>query len=446
MVVIYIFVFINLQKYAKNLDMNRKIVILVFILFSFFYQNSFSQVKDKVNKVVIDAGHGGTMPGCVGKKSKEKDVTLAVALKFGKLIEKNCPDVKVIYTRKTDATVEVYKRAVIANENKADLFISIHCNANENKAAHGIETFVMGLEKSDASIAIAKKENADILLEKDYKTNYGGFDPNSGEASVIFSLYTSAYLKNSAILASKVQNHLLKNTNLTDRKVQQAGFWVLYKVAMPSILVELGFLSHPKEEEFLIKESTQDVMAVSLYNAFIEYKNQIEGTHYPMLPVPDLSKNPDSSISKPNGNGVVEKKDTVAIIKADTTHNVVKDTVKTVIVPVENNVKDTVKVVTKDTVKVESTNPPSNNDSKIYFRVQFMAVPQNLSVTDPKFKSYPKVKKYNEKNLWKYTAGDELKWEDAVEILKLIKKQYPDAFIVAFRNEQKIPISEARPK
>ena len=281
MVVIYIFVFINLQKYAKNLDMNRKIVILVFILFPFFYQNSFSQVKDKVNKVVIDAGHGGTMPGCVGKKSKEKDVTLSVAIKFGKLIEKHCPEVKVIYTRKTDATVEVYKRAVIANENKADLFISIHCNANENKAAHGIETFVMGLEKSDASIAIAKKENSDILLEKDYKTNYGGFDPNSGEASVIFSLYTSAYLKNSAVLASKVQNHLLKNTNLTDRKVQQAGFWVLYKVAMPSILVEIGFLSHPKEEEFLIKESTQDVMAVSLYNAFIEYKDAV--TDMPLI-------------------------------------------------------------------------------------------------------------------------------------------------------------------
>jgi len=446
MVVIYIFVFINLQKYAKNLDMNRKIVILVFILFPFFYQNSFSQVKDKVNKVVIDAGHGGTMPGCVGKKSKEKDVTLSVALKFGKLIEKHCPDVKVIYTRKTDATVEVYKRAVIANENKADLFISIHCNANENKAAHGIETFVMGLEKSDASIAIAKKENSDILLEKDYKTNYGGFDPNSGEASVIFSLYTSAYLKNSAVLASKVQNHLLKNTNLTDRKVQQAGFWVLYKVAMPSILVEIGFLSHPKEEEFLIKESTQDVMAVSLYNAFIEYKNQIEGTHYPLLPVPELSKNPDSTITKPNGNGSIEKKDTILVVKPDTTQIVKKDSIKPIEHPVTNIVTDTVKTNMKDTTKVEQIKTPKFNDSKIYYRVQFLAVPQNLSVTDPKFKSYPKVKKYNEKNLWKYTSGDELKWEDAVEILKQIKKQYPDAFIVAFRNEQKIPISEARPK
>ena len=276
--------------------MNRKNVILLLTIITFFNLTLFSQSKDKVNKVVIDAGHGGTMPGCVGKKSKEKDITLAVALKFGKLIEKNCPEVKVIYTRKTDVTVEVFRRAEIANDHKADLFISIHCNASENRGAHGVETFVMGLQKSEASIAIAKKENADILLEKNYKENYGGFDPNSAEASVIFSLYSTAYLKNSAILASKVQNHLLKNTQLADRKVQQAGFWVLYKVAMPSILVELGFLSNKIEEEFLIKESTQDIMAISLYNAFIEYKNQIEGTKYPLLFVPNPpDKEPEKS-------------------------------------------------------------------------------------------------------------------------------------------------------
>lgn len=405
--------------------MNRQIVILVFSLLTFFNLSGFSQVKDKVNKVVIDAGHGGTMPGCVGKKSKEKDITLAVALKFGKLIETHCPGVKVIYTRKTDVTVEVYKRAVIANENKADLFISIHCNASENKAAHGIETFVMGLEKSEASIAIAKKENADILLEKDYKSNYGGFDPNSSEASVIFSLYTSAYLKNSAILASKTQKHLLKNTGLTDRKVQQAGFWVLYKVAMPSILVELGFLSHPKEEEFLMKEATQDVMAISLYNAFIEYKNHVEGTNYPLLTVPDLSKKPDSSLHGNNTTIPIEKKDPVKPMESDT------------ITPSKTNITDILK--TGDEITI--TNP-----NQIYFKVQFLAIPQNLSLSDSRFKEIPDVSKYFENNTWKYTAGNKTKWEDATELLKKIKKQYPDAFIIAFKNGQKIPISEARPK
>ncbi|HPE40193.1 MAG TPA: N-acetylmuramoyl-L-alanine amidase [Bacteroidales bacterium] len=405
--------------------MNRQIVILILSILTFFNLSGFSQVKDKVNKVVIDAGHGGTMPGCVGKKSKEKDITLAVALKFGKLIETHCPQVKVIYTRKTDATVEVYKRAVIANENKADLFISIHCNASENKAAHGIETFVMGLEKSEASIAIAKKENADILLEKDYKTNYGGFDPNSSEASVIFSLYTSAYLKNSAILASKTQKHLLKNTGLTDRKVQQAGFWVLYKVAMPSILVELGFLSHPKEEEFLMKESTQNVMAISLYNAFVEYKNHVEGSNLPLLPVPDLSKKPKQDLLGNNSTQPKEKND------SDKPNHV-----------------DTNTLPKSDPSDSQNKTPDTNktDPNQIYFKVQFLATPSNVSLTDSKFKEIPQVDKYFENKTWKYTAGNETKWEDITELLKKIKKQYPDAFIIAFRNGQKIPISEARPK
>ncbi|PKP21210.1 MAG: N-acetylmuramoyl-L-alanine amidase [Bacteroidetes bacterium HGW-Bacteroidetes-20] len=391
--------------------MNRKNVILLLTIITFFNLTLFSQSKDKVNKVVIDAGHGGTMPGCVGKKSKEKDITLAVALKFGKLIEKNCPEVKVIYTRKTDVTVEVFRRAEIANDHKADLFISIHCNASENRGAHGVETFVMGLQKSEASIAIAKKENADILLEKNYKENYGGFDPNSAEASVIFSLYSTAYLKNSAILASKVQNHLLKNTQLADRKVQQAGFWVLYKVAMPSILVELGFLSNKIEEEFLIKESTQDIMAISLYNAFIEYKNQIEGTKYPLLFVPNPpDKEPEKSpivIETPKEPQTSVQNDTVLAIQIDTTPAVISNTV--------------------------------------VFKVQFLTTPQNIDVKDKQFKEYPKVQKYFEKNLWKFTAGEEIKFEDAAQLLKKMKIKYPDAFIVAFKNGHKIPMSEARP-
>ncbi len=422
--------------------MNRKNVILVLTLLTFLNLSGFSQVSDKVNKIVIDAGHGGTMPGCVGKKSKEKDVTLAVALKFGKLIEKNCPDVKVIYTRKTDATVEVYKRAVIANENKADLFISIHCNASESKTAHGIETFVMGLEKSSASIAIAKKENADILNEKDYKNNYGGFDPNSSEASVVFSLYSTAYLKNSAIFASKVQNNLLKNTGLSDRRVQQAGFWVLYKVAMPSILVELGFLSHPKEEEFIIKESTQDIMAISLYNSFIEYKNQVEGTHLPLLPVPEI---PQKEQEKPkNEKPEINKKDSVLVIK-DIIQQPNKE--NPITKPVVEVKKDTILINPKDTTLPKIIDPiTSEIDKIVYFRVQFMASPENISIVSSKFKGIPDVKKYFEKNLWKYTAGNVTKWEEAQAILKNVKKQYPDAFIIAFKNGEKIPISDARPK
>jgi N-acetylmuramoyl-L-alanine amidase len=168
--------------------MNIKTFLLVCFSLTFFNIVGFGQVKDKVAKVVIDAGHGGSQPGAVGKLSKEKDINLKVALRVGELITQNFSDVSIIYTRKKDETVELYKRAEIANKNKADLFISIHCNAVDNKSAHGVETFVMGLGKSEANMEIAKKENADILLEKDYKTNYSDFDPSSPEAYVVFSL------------------------------------------------------------------------------------------------------------------------------------------------------------------------------------------------------------------------------------------------------------------
>ncbi|MEG2070269.1 MAG: N-acetylmuramoyl-L-alanine amidase, partial [Bacteroidales bacterium] len=251
--------------------MNRKKWFLLLLLLTFFNVVNFAQTKDKTFKVVIDAGHGGEDPGCLGKKSKEKNVNLAVALKLGALISSNYDNVQVIYTRKSDVTVEVYKRAVIANTNHADLFISIHCNAATDRSAHGIETFVMGVGKSDANQEVAKKENAAILREKNFENNYEGFNPNSPEANIIFSLYSSAYLKNSIILADKVQKNLIRNTQLRDRMVQQAGFWVLYKVAMPSILIELGFLSNSVEEEYLTREMSQDLMATSIYNAFVSY-------------------------------------------------------------------------------------------------------------------------------------------------------------------------------
>ena len=262
---------------------------------TFFNAVIFAQSPEKKFKLVIDAGHGGEDPGCRGKKSQEKTVTLNVALKLGKLISDNYDDVQVIYTRKTDVFVEVYKRAVIANNNHADLFVSIHCNAAENKSAHGVETWVMGLAKSDANMEVAKKENAAILKEKNFENNYEGFNPNSPEANVIFSLHTSAYMNHSIMLADKVQKNLVRNTHLLDRTVKQAGFWVLYKVAMPSILIELGFLSNAVEEEYMIKPSSQDIMAVSIYNAFVEYRNALDGTNKPLLPLPKVSEPTNSA-------------------------------------------------------------------------------------------------------------------------------------------------------
>lgn len=385
---------------------NTKKLFLLFILLTFFNVQLYPQAKSGIGKVVIDAGHGGTDPGAVGSKGQEKDVTLAVALQVGKLISENCPGVEVYYTRKTDVFIPLYNRSKIANDKHADLFISIHCNAAENKTARGTETFVMGLHKTASNLEVARKENAAMLLEKDYKSNYGDFNPNSPESYVIFSLYTNVYLHNSALLASKVQRNLLKCNHFTDRGVQQAGFWVLHKVAMPSILIELGFISNKEEEAILLNKESQKAMATSICNAFIEYKNQMEGT--------SISKLPEKTVVKPVEEKP-EKKDTVATTASPTS-----------------------------TTSSEPATTTQNATSDVVFKVQLYASPVELPVTHEKFKGVDNVEKYCENQTWKYTVGNEPTFEKAQEIQKVMKAKFPDAFIIAFKNGEKIPVSEAR--
>ena len=235
-----------------------------------------AQKGEKIQTIVIDAGHGGKDTGALGKVTTEKALNLAVALKFGAYIEENLPDVKVIYTRKTDKFVELSERAAIANRNNADVFISIHCNSTETaNSAYGAETFVMGESKNEKNLAVAKKENASILLE-DNTDAYNNFDPNSTEAYILFSLSQSLYQSQSLDLAGKVQQQFTNKVGRHNRGVQQAGFLVLWKTSMPSILVELGFINNAKEEQFLNSEKGQTQMALALYRAFEEYKREFE--------------------------------------------------------------------------------------------------------------------------------------------------------------------------
>jgi N-acetylmuramoyl-L-alanine amidase len=253
------------------------LLFLVLVFTGSFHAALYASVKPyKLKTVVIDAGHGGHDPGCHGIKSKEKDIALDVALKLGKAIEDNYPDVKVVYTRKTDVFVELVERAEIANKAKADLFISIHCNANDNKAAYGSETYAMGLHVSEANLNVAKRENSVILLEENYEQNYDGFDPKSTEAYIIFSLYQSNNLDRSLSLASKVQDQFSNKLQRFNRGVKQAGFIVLYKTNMPSILIELGFLSNKDDEKYLVSESGQNEMSASIFHAFKTYKSEME--------------------------------------------------------------------------------------------------------------------------------------------------------------------------
>src|SRR5258705_4227112 len=249
------------------------------------------RIKGKgITTVVIDAGHGGHDSGCLGSHAKEKDVTLAVALKLGKFITDNYKDIKVIYTRKTDVFIGLDERAAVANDNKADLFISIHCNSGA-KAAYGVETYVMGLHRTEENLAVSKRENSVVLLEKDYKTKYEGFDPDSPEGNIIFTLYQNAYLEQSLKISTLVQMEASDFAGRHNRGVKQAGFLVLYKTTMPSILVETGFLTNPAEERYMLSKEGQEKLAYSLFRAFSKYKTGIA------TDAPDTeSKEPDNNL------------------------------------------------------------------------------------------------------------------------------------------------------
>jgi N-acetylmuramoyl-L-alanine amidase len=244
-------------------------------------------LKNKVHIIVIDAGHGGKDPGALGSTAKEKDVALGVALKLGRYIEDNFKDVTVIYTRDSDVFIPLFDRADIANKANADLFISIHANSSEKTTVYGAETFVMGEHKNESNLEVAKTENNVITLEEDYTTKYEGFDPNSTESYIIFSLIQRTYLNQSLNFASKVQDQFREKARREDRGVLQAGFLVLWRTTMPSVLIETGFISHPDEEKYISSDQGQDYLASAIYRAFKDYKAQIENSsNFYTKPVP----------------------------------------------------------------------------------------------------------------------------------------------------------------
>jgi N-acetylmuramoyl-L-alanine amidase len=249
-------------------------VLAVFLVLGSSFTGT-SRKAYRLRTVVIDAGHGGKDPGCNGRHSKEADIALKIALELGNDIEKNLPDVKVIYTRKTDTFVELIDRAGLANKNRADLFISIHCNSGPS-TAFGTETYCMGLHTSEGNLKVAKRENAVILEEENYKEKYNGFDPSSPQSHIMFALYQSAYIENSLRFAQKVEYQFKNKVGRSSRGVKQAGLLVLWKSAMPSALIEVGFLTNANEEKYLNDKSGQSYMATGIYKAFKEYKQELE--------------------------------------------------------------------------------------------------------------------------------------------------------------------------
>jgi len=266
------------------------LILMLFLFVSTGQAQENSVTGYRIKKVVIDPGHGGKDPGTLGRYSMEKNIALVIALKLGKYIKQNIKDVQVIYTRKSDVFLELDQRGNIANKNHADLFISIHCNSNPKKTISGAETYVMGLNKEKENMEVARTENSVITLESDYSQHYEGFDPNSTESYILFSLMQNTYLEQSLEFASLVQKQFKERARRIDRGVRQAGFLVLWKTTMPSVLVETGYLSNPREEKYLMSDEGQSVIASAIYRAIKVYKQEIESrSQFSVLPKQDSS-------------------------------------------------------------------------------------------------------------------------------------------------------------
>ena len=264
---------LNIERNVRNIGLTALLIAITLLNSGSTYT---APPDSKVDVVVIDAGHGGHDNGTHGKLLKEKDVALNIALKVGTYIEKNIPGVKVIYTRRDDRYLALDERADIANKNKADLFICIHANANPNTKAFGTETFVMGLHKDEGNLAIAQRENSVILMDENYEERYEGFNPNSPESYILFTLTQSAYQESSLKFAQKVEGQFKERVGRLSRGVKQAGFVVLWRTTMPSVLIETGFLTNSTEEKFLAGDEGQELIASGIYRAFKEYKNEVE--------------------------------------------------------------------------------------------------------------------------------------------------------------------------
>jgi N-acetylmuramoyl-L-alanine amidase len=393
----------QMKRTAKLL----KIFVIIHLFFVLFGQNAFADGgKYRFRKVVIDAGHGGKDPGAIGKHSKEKDITLAIALKLGTYIEKYIPGVEVIYTRKTDEFIELYRRSAIANENNADLFISIHVNSNPESIHTGTATYVMGLNKIQENLEVAKLENSVILTEKDYKSRYEGYDPKLPESDIILSLFQNAYLEQSTLLASKIQKQFTEKAGRKDLGVRQAGLIVLWNCTMPSVLVETGFISNPTEEKYLMSDYGQSIIASAVFRAFRSYKEEIEKKSNFEIKgedSKDVSKS-DSNTSKSSGN-ISDKK--------------------------------------KDPQKKENITENQVND-KIIYKIQIKTSIKKIELNAKNFKGIENPEEFSEDGIFKYTVGNSESYDEIAKLLLEIRKKIPDAFITAFKNGNKIGIDNTK--
>jgi N-acetylmuramoyl-L-alanine amidase len=370
--------------------------IFIPIVLLFLFKNIVCCQEDtvknyKIHTVVIDPGHGGKDSGAQGKYSYEKDVVLAIGLKLGEYIEQNIPEVNVIYTRKTDEFIPLYRRAEIANEANADLFISIHANGSSSQNAKGTETLVLGLHRSEENFEVAKRENSVILLEEDYTTRYENFDPNSPESYIIFSLMQNIYDHQSIGFAGNVQDQFRERVHRQDRGIKRLGLLVLAQTSMPGVLVETSFITNPDEEKYLNSKEGQEYLASAIFRAFRDYKDDIESKSTALLAIENSAGTADSTYQNQRVSETVES--------------------------------------------------PLNTE--LYYKVQISASSKSIPLNDAVFNHFKDVEEFKHNNIYKYAVGTKTNYNDILEYSKQIKAEYPDAFIIAVRNGEIIPVSEA---
>lgn len=382
--------------------------------------------------VVLDAGHGGRDPGAVGRISREKNINLSVALALGKLIENNCPDTRVLYTRKTDVFIPLDKRAQIANKAKADLFISIHTNAMPGKKiARGTETYTMGMARAQENLDVAKRENSVILVEDDYQTRYEGFDPRSAESYIIFELMQDKYMEQSVALARNIQKEFKSTAKRADRGVHQAGFLVLRATTMPSVLVELGYITTPDEERYLNSAQGINQLAQSLYNAFSQYKSKQMRKAAPLQTAQETVRKDTLPVAATALAAAIAVPDTTA--KADS---------------VVTHVAETAISLSADTVPAPLPLPAPAEPQQaiadtILFKVQILTSNRQLHVNSSHFKGVADIEVFKENDIYKYTCGSTPIYREAVKRKEEVEEKFPGAFVIAFHNSRKIPLAEA---
>jgi N-acetylmuramoyl-L-alanine amidase len=341
--------------------------------------------SEKTWVIVIDAGHGGKDPGALGSASKEKNINLAIALKTGEYLEKNMENVKVLYTRNRDVFVGLKERAEFANKNKADIFISVHSNWISNKNIKGTETWIMGPAKDEENLQVAIKENEVIRWEDDFSTKYEGFDPGSPESYIMFTVMQNTFKEQSTWLASNIQDQFKNRAGRTDLGVKQAGFWVLFMTSMPSVLVETGFITNPEEERYLNSKEGQEYIASAIFRASRDYIN-------------DVDKKSQISTS-------VEMEP----------------------------------LITADSAITESHSP----DDELTFMIQIISSAERKEVKPENFKGIKEVIEIHADDRFRYVTGSFVNYNDAVEYRKKIGNVYPDAFVIAVKDNKVLPLQDA---